>query len=391
MANTQYSINNGVIQSILVTGQLTLTNLPGATTANLTTLAIGSSVTSIGNGAFQGCTILESVIIGTLVQTIDTFAFYNCTKLASINIPNSVRIINNFAFYNCTSLTSITIKNGVTNIGSNTFGCCTLLASVIIPDSVTNIASSAFAQCTSLAEVTMGTGVTSIGGYVFEYCANLAYMTFGGPLTTANIGNGIVDRIGSNDTRKITFLNTNSATQINPILLAQIKYITNNDTVSNTGPQIFFTINATPTPTPTITNFSIPTKTFGISPFTITQPTSNSFGSFIYSSSNLEVATISGTTITVVGVGNATITATQAETTTYNSGTSDALFQVIENTPSNPADISSGLELHYVLTTNAEYGGITNNLIVTSDLINTGETQKTLINMTNDVIYITKL
>jgi hypothetical protein len=152
----------------------------------------------------------------------------------------------------------------------------------------------------------------------------------------------------------------------------------------------FFQVNQA-TPTPTITNFSIPIKTFGISPFTITQPTSNSSGLISYTSSNLEVATISGTTITVVGVGNATITATQAETTTYKSGTRDALFQVIENTFSNPADISRGLELHYFLTTNAEYGGITNNLIVTSDLINTGETQKTLINMTNDVIYITKL
>jgi alpha-tubulin suppressor-like RCC1 family protein len=85
---------------------------------------------------------------------------------------------------------------------------------------------------------------------------------------------------------------------------------------------------------PTITNFSVPTKTFGDSSFTITQPTSNSTGSFSYSSSNTSVATISGNTITIVGAGTATITASQATTTNYNSGTITASFQVNKVTPS---------------------------------------------------------
>jgi alpha-tubulin suppressor-like RCC1 family protein len=84
---------------------------------------------------------------------------------------------------------------------------------------------------------------------------------------------------------------------------------------------------------PTLSNFSIPTKTFGDSPFTITSPTSNSSGSFSYSSSNTSVATISGNTITIVGVGTATITATQAETSSYNQGTITASFQVSKATP----------------------------------------------------------
>jgi alpha-tubulin suppressor-like RCC1 family protein len=84
---------------------------------------------------------------------------------------------------------------------------------------------------------------------------------------------------------------------------------------------------------PTISGFSIPTKTFGDSPFTITQPTSNSNGSFSYSSSNTSVATISGNTITIVGAGTATITATQAQTTNYNQGTITASFQVNKANP----------------------------------------------------------
>jgi alpha-tubulin suppressor-like RCC1 family protein len=86
--------------------------------------------------------------------------------------------------------------------------------------------------------------------------------------------------------------------------------------------------------TPSITSFSIPTKIFGNNAFTISQPVTNSNGSFSYISSNTSVATISGNTITIVGAGNATITATQAATTNFNSQTITTSFQVNKATPS---------------------------------------------------------
>jgi len=63
---------------------------------------------------------------------------------------------------------------------------------------------------------------------------------------------------------------------------------------------------------PTITGFSIPAQTLGASPYTITDPTSNSLGAFSYTSSNPLVATISGNVITIIGVGTSIITANQA-------------------------------------------------------------------------------
>jgi hypothetical protein len=122
-------------------------------------------------------------------------------------------------------------------------------------------------------------------------------------------------------------------------------------------------------PTPTITNFSISTKTFGNSPFTITQPTSNSSGSFSYTSSNLSVATISGNTITIVGAGSSTITATQAATTNYTSGTITTTFQVNQTTPTNPVIIDSDTDLLYFMNTTSTYANITNSLEINYDLI----------------------
>jgi hypothetical protein len=86
-------------------------------------------------------------------------------------------------------------------------------------------------------------------------------------------------------------------------------------------------------PPPTITNFSITTKTFNNSPFQITAPSSNSSGSFSYTSSDTSVATIVGSTITVVGGGTTTITATQAETPNYSSEIITTTFYVSKATP----------------------------------------------------------
>ncbi len=71
---------------------------------------------------------------------------------------------------------------------------------------------------------------------------------------------------------------------------------------------------------PTITNFNIPAQVTGVAPFTITAPTSNSTGAFTYTSSNTSVATIAGNTITIVGGGTSTITATQAAAGGFGAG-----------------------------------------------------------------------
>jgi hypothetical protein len=58
----------------------------------------------------------------------------------------------------------------------------------------------------------------------------------------------------------------------------------------------------------------------------LTAPTTNSAGAFTYTSNNPAVATVSGTTVSVVGVGNGSITATQAANGSYLQGTITATF-----------------------------------------------------------------
>jgi len=120
---------------------------------------------------------------------------------------------------------------------------------------------------------------------------------------------------------------------------------------------------------PSITNFSVPTKTIGAVPFYIIDPSSTSDGGFSYVSSNLSIASINGKTITINGLGTCDVTLTQAETANYNSKTIYTTFTVNASSASNPTPLQNSADLSYFLTTNASYAYITSDISVDFDLI----------------------
>ena len=169
----------------------------------LESVILPNSLTTIGRGAFLGCSdlkefkgkfasndgrvlivdkVLKSVApaaglteytIPDIVTTIGDYAFYECSSLTSVTIPDSVTTIGDAAFCVCSSLTSVTIPDSVTTIGYQTFWCCSSITSVTIPDSVTTIGYDAFYGCSSLTSITIPDSVTSIGESAFAYCGSL--------------------------------------------------------------------------------------------------------------------------------------------------------------------------------------------------------------------------
>lgn len=106
------------------------------------------NVTSIGNGAFTGCSALTSVTMPK-VTSIGKIAFFDCSALSSISLPSGLTSIGEYAFQRCSSLTSVTIPGSVTNIGSSAFDGCSKLTSVNINGNPT-IGEDAFPDATSL-------------------------------------------------------------------------------------------------------------------------------------------------------------------------------------------------------------------------------------------------
>ena len=151
---------------------------------SLTSVSIPNSVTSIGHGAFYYCTALTSINIPNSVISIGNSIFEGCAALTSINIPNSVTSIGTSAFEDCTSLRSVNISNGVTTIYEYTFKGCTSLKSVNIPNSVTTIGTNAFANCTSLTLVNILSGVTTIDDGAFNGCTSLTSVSIPNSVTS---------------------------------------------------------------------------------------------------------------------------------------------------------------------------------------------------------------
>ncbi|MCG5643178.1 thrombospondin type 3 repeat-containing protein [Flavobacteriaceae bacterium LSUCC0859] len=81
--------------------------------------------------------------------------------------------------------------------------------------------------------------------------------------------------------------------------------------------------------TVTLSNFSVPMKVDSDPDFTITAPTSTVPGTITYSSSNLSVANMNGSTVEIIAAGTTSITATQlAITNKYNSASITTNFVV---------------------------------------------------------------
>ena len=116
--------------------------------SKLSSVTIGNNVTSIGERAFQDCSALDSIIIPEGVTSIKRQTFYGCSSLSSIILPQSVTSIEDYAFWGCYSLTSVIIPNSVTSIGVRTFNGCSSLTSMTIPNNVINIGDNAFYGCT---------------------------------------------------------------------------------------------------------------------------------------------------------------------------------------------------------------------------------------------------
>jgi len=157
--------------------------------SSLQSIEIPSSVTSIGKGAFSGCYGLKKVIVKDIAAWCNiTFEgspldyahhLYSDenTEITKLVIPSSVTSIGRGAFGGCTGLTSVTIPNSVTSIGFGAFFGCSGLTSINIPNSVTTIGDMAFRDCSGLTSVTISNSVTSIGRGAFYGCSSLKEIT----------------------------------------------------------------------------------------------------------------------------------------------------------------------------------------------------------------------
>ncbi len=200
--------------------------------ASIEKITLPDGLTSIGYGAFEGCSKVTEITVPDGVARFRVSTFKGCSALKKITFTASVKDIEHHAFDGCSSLQDVFYKGGVPDreelnlerngneyliqafwhisspeCGDNltwTFNESTgelkitgtgnmwgfledlppwydyhdQIKKVTLPNGLTSISSSAFINCTNLTEITIPDGVTYFGIYAFRNCAKLQKITF---------------------------------------------------------------------------------------------------------------------------------------------------------------------------------------------------------------------
>lgn len=122
--NRNYSSIDGVLFN---KSQTKLIKCPTSKTGSY---IIPSTVTTICNAAFGGCTGLTDITIPSSVTTIEKSAFGYCDGLTSIDLSSSVISLGRYAFVECEYLETITIPASITTIEYGALSGCIKLKSI---------------------------------------------------------------------------------------------------------------------------------------------------------------------------------------------------------------------------------------------------------------------
>lgn len=144
----------------------------------LTTVVLGDDVTSVGNNAFDSCSALQSVTIGEKLTSLGERAFANCSALKTLSI-SSDPTLDSSVFINCTGIENLSLYNAGTY--SYFTGCPNIKTLSFVSG---EIGESAFKDNTKLTAITLGSKMTTIGISAFSGCTSLSSVEIEEGLTT---------------------------------------------------------------------------------------------------------------------------------------------------------------------------------------------------------------
>ena len=116
---------------------------------------------------------IRKVRLNSTISKIGNCAFEGLTKLEEVDVGNGVYFIGGFAFKGCTSLTKVVLGERVEDICESAFADCTALETIFIPPtSSITVGNYAFDGCTNLKQVGLPAGIT-LGKNLFRDCSKL--------------------------------------------------------------------------------------------------------------------------------------------------------------------------------------------------------------------------
>ena len=138
----------------------------------LTTISLPASISQLVNNPFSGCTSLTTLIVdssNTKYGSADNMIYRKNTNSlvcvapgleGSVTVPANIQTIDDGAFSGCTKLESVTMQDGVQFIRYAAFAHCQNLTHITIPKTVTYIGKWGFGESPN-AEIVLAEGIST--------------------------------------------------------------------------------------------------------------------------------------------------------------------------------------------------------------------------------------
>ncbi len=133
------------------------------------------NVVAIGDYAFSPryslpeYNTITNVVLNAGLIRLSHGAFEACANLESVVIPSSITTVHGFVFADCHALVSVKIEEGVCALNECCFAGCDLLSEIELPSTITNLERAIFQECYCLTNVTFnGAKPSLIWGAPFE-------------------------------------------------------------------------------------------------------------------------------------------------------------------------------------------------------------------------------
>ncbi len=204
----QYAFRNTTIRRINIPAAVTEIKQYAfqSTPLMYCTFSEGSQLKTIGNNAFQSCTLLQEIDLPAQLETFGFRVFDVCTSLKHVTMGDAVTNIGRYTFYNCKALESIRFSDAIETIYCDVcrenqalttvhlpanlkviergvFYNTKSLTSIDFPDGLERIDYDAF-RYSALASVKMPLNMYSLGENAFSNNSNLTYIEFPSYITT---------------------------------------------------------------------------------------------------------------------------------------------------------------------------------------------------------------
>ena len=169
----QYAFRNTTIRRINIPAAVTEIKQYAfqSTPLMYCTFSEGSQLKTIGDNAFQSCTLLQEIDLPALLETFGFRVFDACSGIKRVTMGDAVTNIGRYTFYNCKELESVRLSDAIETIYCDLCRENWALTEVHLPANLKIMERGAFYNTKSLRSIEFPDGLERIEYDAFNYSA----------------------------------------------------------------------------------------------------------------------------------------------------------------------------------------------------------------------------